>query len=358
MATTPQPNPVEELARDISRVQSDLNSLQSKVRLSSVIDDIEDIDSKLAGLTNLSSGLRKRGYVFEKNLETQAAALFSRWRGMKTNLQIQAQTQAQQLTNSMPAVEAKMSYLSTIARNPAIARSYYNQLKSDVDNLTQRAEAAESSLQGMYDGVESEYNQLKHHIDEVDWMLTQLAQASFTLLPTEAGIMAVKATFITGPKADDDDPQGNLYLTDQRLIFEQKEEVATKKVLFITTERKLVQKLMFEIPVVMVETITPTKQGVFKNEDHLEILFVSGAPYQKIHLHLDGQDCKVWQGLINRAKVKDFDRDRAVAVDQGEVEKVKAAPTICPACGGSISKPVLRGQDTISCEYCGQVIRL
>jgi hypothetical protein len=61
---------------------------------------------------------------------------------------------------------------------------------------------------------------------------------------------------------------------------------------------------------------------------------------------------------INRARSKFYDGDRAVAIDQGAVDKVKAAPAQCPSCGGNINQPVLRGQDSLTCEYCGFVIRL
>lgn len=358
MATTPQPNPMEELARDISSVQSDLNSLQSKVRLSSVINSIEDIDNKLAGLPQMIEGLRKRGYAFEKILDSQAQTLSQRWKMIVPTVRSRSHFQAQELSNSLPAIEAKMAHLASLSRAPSVARPVYSQVKTEIENLKTKAEAAESTLRGMYDEIESEYNKINAHLQDVDKMLTQLAQASFTLLPTEAGIMSVKATYTSGPKKDDDDPEGILYLTDQRLVFEQKEEVATKKVLFITTERKLVQKMVFEVPLAMIEEVKPSKQGMFKNEDHLDISFAVGAPMQKAHLHLDGQDCNQWQALINRAKVKDFDADRAIAVSQAEVEKVKAAPTICPACGGVMNKPVLRGQESITCDYCGNVIRL
>jgi uncharacterized Zn-finger protein len=40
------------------------------------------------------------------------------------------------------------------------------------------------------------------------------------------------------------------------------------------------------------------------------------------------------------------------------VEKAKSAPVQCPYCGGSITKPVLRGMDSITCDFCGKVIRL
>jgi hypothetical protein len=40
------------------------------------------------------------------------------------------------------------------------------------------------------------------------------------------------------------------------------------------------------------------------------------------------------------------------------MDKVKAAPSQCPSCGGNINQVVLRGMDSLTCDYCGYVIRL
>ncbi len=107
----------------------------------------------------------------------------------------------------------------------------------------------------------------------------------------------------------------------------------------------------------VLDMVTTSKQGLMKNEDHIEIRFASGAPLEMAHLHI-WQDCETWQALLNRAKAREFDKDRAVAIDQAALDKVKAAPSQCPSCGGNISQVVLRGQDSIKCEFCGFVIRL
>ena len=169
--------------------------------------------------------------------------------------------------------------------------------------------------------------------------------------------MAVKAVWCKDVKERNDDPEGVLYLTDQRLIFEQKEEVATKKILFITTEKKKVQELKWEIPVVLTDEVKPSKQGMLKNEDHLDIRFGEGATLESAHLHI-WQEGTEWLQLLNKAKTKDFDKGRAVAIDQAEVEKVKAVPAQCPSCGANMGQVILRGQDSVKCEYCGFVIRL
>ena len=127
--------------------------------------------------------------------------------------------------------------------------------------------------------------------------------------------------------------------------------------LFIATEKQKMQGLQLETPVSLVEKVETSKQGLMKNEDHIEIRFASGAPFEMAHFHI-WQENAAWQALINRSKAKDFDAGRAVAVDQAALDKVKAAPSQCPSCGGNINKPVLRGQDSLTCEYCGFVIRL
>jgi len=234
----------------------------------------------------------------------------------------------------------------------------YHRLSDFSDKLLEgNVSAAERQIEVSYQAFNNQVNLVKEHLAALEWMLTQLTEAKFTLLPTESGIAAIKAVWSKEAKEKDDDPEGVLYLTDQRLLFEQKEELATKKVLFIATEKQKVQELKWEVPVTLLEEIKPSKQGFMKNEDHLDLRFGSGASIEAAYLHI-WQDGNFWLQLLNRAKAKDFDKTRAIPIDQVEVEKVKSAPARCPSCGGNINQVVLRGQDSLKCEYCGFLIRL
>lgn len=349
--------PLDILQKDIADIQRDMDKVRTDVRLSSLRDEVEDLDMEISGLSKRVDDLRSRGYAFGKAMETRAADLAQRWSTVRPTVMVQISSQGRQLEAELPGVESKLAHLAGISSNVALARPYCNQVRAEVDGLQGRAESVINSIKGMYDTLQSELGTFKQGLQEVDWMLKQLAEATFQLLPTEAGVMAVKTVWAPTGKEEKDDPEGVLFLTDQRILFEQKEEIATKKVLFITTEKKKVQELKFEFPVVLVEEVRTSKLGTFKNEDHLDLMLGSGAPYRSVHVHI-WQDAARWQGLINRAKARDFEQDRAVAVDQAAVEKVKNAPTVCPACHAAITQTVLRGQDTIVCEYCGTVIRL
>jgi hypothetical protein len=351
-------SPAQKLSEEINSLQSKINSLQDDVRLARLRDEMGTLENLIEGLPQQMLDLRSRGYVFENELEGKVENLKQRWAAQRALVIQQITRQANLLDLDMRQVETTLSQVTSRAGNPFAAQPFLSQAKSSVSTLESKITAAEGTIRGMFRAFNEDANKMTAHLKDIDWMLQQLSQATFQLMPAEAGIMAVKATWIKEGKESKNDPQGVFYLTDLRVIFEQKQEIATKKVLFVATEKQKVQKLQLEAPIVLINSIEATKQGMFGHEDHLELNFASGAPVYKAHFHLEGQDCNNWQGLLNRAKVKDFDKGRSAPIDQTEVEKVKSAPTQCPVCGGAITQPVLRGMDTINCEYCGNVIRL
>lgn len=351
------PSPAQQFASDVSALNSKVSRLQDSVRLAKVRDNMEDLQTKVNGMAQRVTGLRQRGYVFEKKLEEQAADFARQWTALQPSVAQQVNIQAANLQASIRPIEMQMTQLNSLLNNPAAARPVLTSAQSNVSMLEDKVSAAERTINGMFDQFSNQVSQASRHLDGIESMLKNLAEASFQLLPTEAGIAAVKAVWCRTGKEQKEDPEGVLFLTDQRVLFEQKQEVATKKVLFVTTEKKKVQSLLLEAPVALLDVVATSKAGMLKNEDHIEIRFQPRAPVQSAHFHI-WQDCALWQGLLNRAKSKDFDKDRALEIDQAELDKVKAAPTQCPSCGAVMTAVVLRGQDSLKCEYCGAVIRL
>jgi prefoldin subunit 5 len=350
-------DPAKKLASEINSLRMKFSTLEQNVRLASVRDTVEDTQTTIKGFAGKVAELRTRGYVFGKNFESRAEALLKKWQPLAPNINKEIEEQARQLQTAIAPVRTRLTQLAASANNPAQAQSLLTQVKPQVESLEAQVTAVSRQISGMYDSVRTEVNKFNNEIRRVDYLLTNLSQASFQLLATEAGVAAVKAVWAKDGKEKKGDPQGVLYLTDQRIIFEQKEEVATKKVLFIATEKEKRQKLLIDVPVALVKSVETSKQGMLKNEDFIKINFESGAPMVVAHFHI-WQPCEEWQGLINRAKARDFESDRAVEVDADAAAKVKSAPTQCPTCGGHIHQVILRGQDSIKCEFCGFLIRL
>ena len=351
------PNPAQQIADEIRNLQFKVSELQGSVRLTKARDAVEDLQTTVIGLAQRIATLRTRGYIYEKSLENQAQSFAESWVLLYPNLQSQINIQSSTLINSLRPIEILMHQLNTAASNPTVARGLLGSSQSAVNMLEDKVSATEKTIEGMYDQFKNQVYQFTKHLIEIEYLVTQLAEATFQLLPTEGGIAAIKAVWCKTGKEQKGDPEGVLYLTDQRLLFEQKEEIVTKKVLFVATEKQKVQHLQIECPVRLVDKVDTSKQGILKNEDHIEIRFASDAPVEITHFHI-WQENAIWQQLINRAKSKDFDKDRVISIDQAAVDRVKAAPSQCPSCGGNITQVVMRGMDSITCEYCGFVIRL
>ena len=347
----------EQVKSDLQSLQSSVNDLQTSVRMTDIRDSVEDLQSSINGMDRRIESLRQRGYAFEKDLEEKAAEFEKEWRGIAPKIEAQIEKEASSLEASLRPLETQITGYAGKSAAPAALQPQVKRLKAQVEALESRVEAAERSIRGSYDQFSSDVQKVQYHLTKLEWMLTELSEASFELLATESGIMAVKAVWAKTGKQTKADPEGVLYLTDQRLLFEQKEKVATKKVLFVATKKKLVQTLLWEVPVVLIEETKSSKEGFLNKDDYLELRFASGAPFDVLHMHI-WQKGDEWNALLKRARAKEFDKTRAIAIDQAAVKKVKDAPTKCPDCGGAINQVVLRGMESITCEYCGVVIRL
>ncbi len=347
----------EQVKNDIKSLQSSLRDMQSLVRMTDTRDRVEDLGTSVNGMDRRVKSLRERGYAFEKDLEVMAADFQKNWAGIAPKIEAQIRKEIVGMERLMRPLETQITGLAGESGAPAALRPRVKKLKSQVETLEGRIEAAESSIRGIYDQFSSDFQEVKYHLTKLEWTLTELSEASFEMLATESGIMAVKAVWAKSGKQTKNDPEGVLYLTDQRILFERKEKVTTKKILFVATEKKLVQELLWQAPVVLIEETKAYKEGFLNKDDYIELQFGSGAPFDIVHLHI-WQRGDEWKALLKRAKAKEFDATRAIPIDEAAAEKVKDAPTKCPSCGGAINQVVLRGMESLTCEYCGDVIRL
>lgn len=359
MSQTPTPiSPLDQLKKDLVTMQREVNDLQSKVNLSSIHDKLEDLQTKVNGLNKRISDLRQKNYIFDTTLEVNAKDFVKRWQPIHTTTKIRLNQELIHLKVDIKPIEQQLVKASANPNNVTLTRQILNSLKVSVENLSKKVSSSEALLRGMYDSFERELNSFTKNLLNIEWTVKEFESSNIKLLMHEFLIMGVKAVWTRDGKEDKDDPGGILYLTDQRIFFEQKEEVATKKFLFITKERELRQEVLIDIPVQMIESVQTAKQGIFKNQDFLDINFTSGAQYNSAQFHIHNQNCEDWKGLINKVQSGDFEKNRTKEVDKEVIEKIKNAPTICPQCGATIAMPILRGMEQYSCEFCGGIIKL
>jgi hypothetical protein len=344
---------------EISALFEKIGQLQEAAMLPAVTGDLDEINTLVSTLPHELQAVRQRGYAHEAQLEEQIDGLAQRWDPIHESVADALYVQQGDL------VEACNRLLDTVDRlyEPSATRATVDSCWAGVRSLQSRIEAAHNSLTAMYDSFGDELERIESQIERIEWMLDEVEAAKFQLYQGEAPVWAAKAQWIQ--QGDDEGPTGLLYLTDQRILFEQKEEVATKKVLFVKLEKETVHQLLFEAPVSAIEAIKTGEQRkgflALGKVEVIDLTFDHTAQISGAVLHLQKDDAQTWESLIGRVKSGEIDRARtedaaaeAVMLDEARAE----IPTNCPNCNAPLDQALVRGMTSISCQYCGTVVQI
>jgi hypothetical protein len=282
------------------------------------------------------------------------AAIDEQWDDMMPKVEAELGKQVRRLDLELNAVERKVN-LVVGGTTPAISSA-----KTAVSSGESKVSAAKSAIRGMFGGLESELYKIENQLRHVDWIMDQLDESpDIHLREAEGPIEAVETFWQQDGK---EGPKGVLYLTDQRLLFEQKEEIVTKKRFGIfKSESEMIHKLHLDIAVHDIQSVQHSEEGGFLGmgkDDIMELVFSANAPISRGRFHLKGQDSSDWASYIKRVQSGEINEDR----DEDFLEEIEAAqalsgafPTRCPNCFADVPPPP-RGVSSVQCEFCGGTI--
>lgn len=327
--------------------------------LAALYDRLEDMTGIVGGLRERVADLRARGYYFGRGWEEQTAALQEQWSGQREDAVGILEQERAVLESTAQDIE---SLLQRATRNPAL----FDTADSRLSAFEQRVNEAERRVTGSFDQTQQDVSLLQREIARAADLLDLLESASFRLYPQEHGFAACKAEWL--PKGNEP-IEGILFLTDSRLLFEQRQKMVTKKVLFIATEKKLVQELLWQAPIGGIEVleIQDKKKFLAARKEFLTLRMEGGDGPPEVLLNLRGTDNEEWARLIRRAgegQLAAEQHDAETLSPQQEAAEGKASseeqaplPTKCPSCGAALPT-IYRGMQQITCEYCGTLINI
>jgi hypothetical protein len=349
----------EELKSRLDRVRAEFNRLQDDVRLTSIEKQVGEMNGSLTALKTNLLALRTKGYVFSSYLERKIEVLQKKWTAIHKDVLEAIDEAVQEMTQEARRVER------TVDQAGRGKESHIDRAEAAVETLSSKLKATSTAIKSRYSNVADTIAQTYEQLETVKWSFEQAEEACFQFLQGENLILAAEAEMPEDPD-DKDAPEGVLYVTDRRVIFEQKQKVATKKFLFITTNSEMVQKVLFEAYINHIEDVVA--------EDKRKMLVMSKA---LLHLQLSpeaehkaglfelkgGASNEDWDQLISRVTSGDIERERLKTKDEPETKASVSAsqpnlPTKCSTCGAPLPSALYRGQTDITCEYCGSTMRV
>ena len=343
-----------EVTAQINSIHDKFERLSAQAQMEDVFSAVGDIDDKLTKLPFDLEALRDRGYVHSGQLEDKLEALDDQWDKLRPRVENALNEQVQRLDTDLDQAERQMGRLNNA--NAAVVKS----VDTAVDALGSRVTAARRAVEGLYDGITAELYKIEYSLGQVQKMLDLISGSSEIRLQEAEGPLLAVAT--KWQQDGEDGPEGYLFLTDQRLLFEQREEVVTKKRFgLFKAESEMVQKLQIAVQVHEIDQIAHKEEGGFLGmgkADILELVFAATASLSRARFHLKGQNSSDWAAMINRIQSGEIDGDRSDEyLDELEAAGITSAsfPEQCPNCYAAVP-PQPRGVTVYECEFCGATI--
>ncbi|MCA9972381.1 MAG: hypothetical protein KC425_19300, partial [Anaerolineales bacterium] len=345
--------PAAELAAQVQQIQAQFAELETKAQLSRVYQAIGDLDEHLLEYPLRLEKLRDRGYVHSGHLEDALEAVDDKWDAVRPQVEKTLQTHVQRLDRELEQVERQIDRLQPKEASVRLGESL-------LKTLTQRIDAVYSAVEGLYDGLSTELSGIGQTLYRLERILTLIeASPNLQMRSGEGPLAAVEAEW---QRDGDEGPEGVLVLTDLRLLFEQREEVVTKRRFgLFKAESEMLQELHIDVNVGEIEAVVAKEEGGFLGmgkDDILELVLAATAPVSRARFHLKGQDSEDWAVLIRKAQSGEVDAERADAYADELAplaETAAAFPTACPNCLAAVAPPA-RGISSVTCEFCGAVI--
>jgi len=328
--------------------------LMADTELKDLTRDLTDITNAVDKLDNELARLRKRGYAFAAYLEQKVTVLGQRWQSVRQGAHAALGDEIMRLRADRRQAEMLLDKSEAVSSHPGALESILPSLDNELKQLDTTIRAAEHRIKAQYQDLERDVNQTVEQLRDIHWYLDQQDEASFPLLAEEKLFLVAEAeSQLTGRGKDD--PDGLLYLTDQRLVFEQKEKTGKKLGLF---GGKHTQEMAWEAPLHLVEQVEAENKGLFGGKDLLHFTMGAGAPFPRITVEVKGKaKCKFWAAQIDRMIQGGASDERAIQPDQETLESIRNAPTACPVCGATLPRLVANQRQT-ECAYCGTVVRV
>ncbi len=346
--STEQANPTiarfEQLKQQASRA---VDSAQ----LSQIVRDLATTSDNVAKLPADVATLRRRGYAFASYLEHKLEVLAQRWQEARQAAQSDIDGELERLRSEVREVEGLLNKGTMALQHPTVLDNVVPRLETELAGLERAVSAAETRLRSHFDSVRRDVDQTLEQVRDIAWYVERADEASFPFLAEEHLFLAAEAEWQSGK----DDPDGLIYLTDQRLLFEQKEKTGKKLGLF---GGKQVQELEWELPLNQVEQVVAENKGLFGGKDLLHFTLGSGAPFSRATVEVKGKaKAKFWAAQIERMIAGETNDERAIAADSETLDTLSSAPTACHVCGATLPR-LVANQRQLECLYCGTVIRV
>jgi formylglycine-generating enzyme required for sulfatase activity/HEAT repeat protein len=275
---------------DFDTLQDKLDGLRRRYRLHHLHDAIKQVQTDFALLARQLRRIQDAGYAQAQTLIDTLQTLRTQWHTREDAITQSLTTHMRMLRMEFNEAEEQLQ----IAKRQPDSDDLRQDAQAEIDDLEAKILDAERDIEAQLTPYK-QLLQIRRRADLIDWSLPHWEATSATKHPGESLIIAADAEWVIyhDPSAD---PDGVLFLTNQRLIFEKKEKQAR---LFGLMDDAVEQEVQWAVDLKQITVI----QTEDTPKEMLYLTLTEDASHQKITLEMKGQsDNDEWRDYILTAQ--------------------------------------------------------
>jgi hypothetical protein len=269
----------------LDRLVEMMQSIQQSVDLSAIKSELDGLSSSLRRLgETMQKRLAAKGYRHLSPIQTLLDQAQTRFDGAAAGLRAQIEQHSDALRAESSALTTLRTHLDRLIDAPDRLATASARLEGLVEGLQKQVESTTSALRGQYEPFRTAVQSLERHLNDVAEALEAAGESNLTLHSGETLVTGCRAEWAQTGRGGDD-PDGMLYLTDQRLIFMQDEKKGKMLGLF---GGKQVQNELWSIPLAQISGMEIERKGIIGGKAMLTVKLTPGAPHGELLLEIKG----------------------------------------------------------------------
>ena len=285
-------------------IANEIRSMQQNVTEQALLQDTVTTGNEVQGLPGRLQTLRQRGYVYSSDLEQLVATLAKQWQDAQDDIRYRAQRRSQRLLWDLNDLQDILNRLNTA--EATIVQNNISRLNGEITRLRTEIQNSKTVVMQAAGNVADQLRILVERITGIETYMKHVSEASFPFNAGESVYIAAKADWKKG-KDNKENPEGVLYITNQRVIMEQNE----KKGGLMGIGGNKVQQFLWDVPLSAVQGVSSENKGLFGNIDLVHIRVSAGTPAPEAIIEVkDGLKADWFANQVQRVQRGDAEKER------------------------------------------------
>lgn len=285
----------------LARLTETVQSMQQGADLTTIKNELDGLSSSLQRLgETMQKRLSANAYRHLGPIQTLLDQARTRFDGAAAGLRAQIEQHSAALRAESGPLTSLKTQLDKLTGSPDLFATTSAKLEGLVEGLEKQVEHTTSALRGQYEPFRDAVHSLERHINDVVEALEAARESNLALQSGESLVTGCKAEWAQTGRGGDD-PDGMLYLTDQRLVFMQDEKKGKMLGLF---GGKQVQGELWSVPLAQISGMETERKGIIGGKAMLTVKLAAGASHSELLLEVKG-------GFGNERLVEFVERVRA-----------------------------------------------